>query len=95
MDAIGWLSGLLLGACALPQVIHTWKTGKTDGLSVGFLAMWLGGEVLGLIYVAGFDTIPMPLLANYAANTIAIGYLSIVKWRNKDDIQKTIPRNRT
>jgi uncharacterized protein with PQ loop repeat len=71
----GWISSISLALCAYPQVIHTWRTGKTDGLSVGFLVLWLLGEVFGLIYVTGFDTIPLPLLANYAANTLAIGYL--------------------
>ena len=85
-ELAGWLSSLALGLCAVPQVIHTWRTGKTDGISVGFLSLWLTGELLGLIYVTGFDIIPMPLLANYAANTLAIGYLVSVKWRNKDGI---------
>ena len=83
IELAGWLSSLALGLCAIPQVIHTWKTGKTDGISVGFLLLWLVGEVFGLIYLTGFDIMPMPLLVNYMANTIAISYILWKKLRSK------------
>ena len=75
MEAIGWISSLSLAICAWPQIYTTWKTGTTDGISVGFLVCWFLGEVTGLIYLIGFDTISLPLLANYTANTLGVGYL--------------------
>ena len=81
-ELAGWISTISLAICALPQVLHVWRTGKTEGLSTVFLACWLAGELFGLIYIQGFDTIPWPLLLNYAANTLAVGYLLYKKGTN-------------
>jgi len=70
IEQIGYVGGLMLAFCAVPQVYQCVKTGNADGLSKGFLLLWLGGEILMQIYVItkhGFD---MPLLINYWFNTL-------------------------
>lgn len=83
LELAGWISSFLLGACALPQVLKTWRTGNTEGLSMAFLGMWMGGELFGLLYTAGFATIPWPLVVNYGANIMMIGYLIWKKTQKK------------
>lgn len=74
-EIAGWISSAALALCALPQVLHTWRTGKTDGISLVFLTLWLVGELFGFVYIAGFDKTPWPIVVNYIANIIAIVYL--------------------
>ena len=38
-EIAGWISSAALALCALPQVLHTWRTGKTDGISLAFLTL--------------------------------------------------------
>ena len=80
-ELVGWASSICLGLCAYPQIYTTWKTGNTDGLSLWFLVCWQLGEVLGLWYVLTLTTISLPLVVNYAANTLGVGYLLWKKWR--------------
>ena len=83
IEFAGWISSLAFSLCGLPQVLHTWRTGKTDGLSTAFLVLWLSGEVFGFIYITGFEKIPLPIAANYTLNTLAIGYLMYKKYKKE------------
>jgi uncharacterized protein with PQ loop repeat len=73
METIGWLGSILLAFCGLPQAIESWKTKSSDGLTWGFLLMWLFGEIFTIIYI--FPTMILPLIFNYTANVI---FLSII-----------------
>jgi uncharacterized protein with PQ loop repeat len=75
VETIGYIAGLLLGWCALPQVIESIKRGNTIGVSKFFLWMWFSGEIGMVIYtlsVIGFDK---PLMLNYTLNIVMIGVL--------------------
>lgn len=80
VESIGWVGGLLLALCGLPQAIQTWKDKHADGLNWGFVGMWAGGEALTLVYVLEKSTLGLwPLLANYGANLL---FLSIIlRWK--------------
>jgi len=91
-EIAGWISSLAFGLSAFPQVLKTYRTKSVDDLATGMLALWIIGEVTGVIYVTGFETLPYPLLTNYIANGIGVGYLTWMKWRTYG-IQKTTPRS--
>lgn len=75
MELVGWLGGLTLASCAIPQALEcVWK-GSAAGLSVAFLVLWSVGEVLTFAYV--LPKADGPLIANYAVNIVA---LSVI-WR--------------
>jgi len=77
MEYIGWIGGILLAFCGLPQAIESWKTGKSDGLTWGFLIMWGVGELFTIVYI-----IPKwhwPLIFNYTANIIFISIIAYYK----------------
>lgn len=77
MEYIGWIGGILLAFCGLPQAIESYKTGKSDGLTWGFLIMWGIGELFTIVYI-----IPKwhwPLIFNYTANIIFISIITYYK----------------
>ena len=82
-EIAGWISSLAFGLSAFPQVLKTYRTKSVDDLANGMLILWCIGEVTGVIYALGFDRLPYPLLANYAANGIGVGYLTYMKWRTR------------
>lgn len=63
---LGWVGSVLLAFCGLPQAVHSWRTGRSDGVTWGLLVMWGLGEVLTLAYV--LPKMEMPLVFNYTAN---------------------------
>jgi uncharacterized protein with PQ loop repeat len=77
MEYIGWIGGILLAFCGLPQAIESYKLGHSRGLTWGFLIMWGVGELFTIVYV-----IPKwhwPLIFNYTANIIFIGIIVYYK----------------
>lgn len=70
LDIIGWIGGILLGLCAIPQAYHSWKTRSAVDINWMFLLMWLSGEVLLFIYI--WPQQDWPLLTNYLLNIFAI-----------------------
>lgn len=68
IENLGYVSGLLLGWCGLPQVYESIKSGNTKGVSKIFIWMWLLGEMGMTSYTLlkiGFNG---PLLLNYGIN---------------------------
>lgn len=79
---IGWLGAVCFALCALPQAIKTYRSKSIKDLSWGFLILWIVGEILCGYYVVQTTGISQaPLLANYAANGIMLGYLFYAKVR--------------
>jgi uncharacterized protein with PQ loop repeat len=68
MEFLGWIGSILLAFCGLPQAIESYKTKCSDGLTWGFLFMWLSGEILTFLYV--LPKLDLPLIFNYSANII-------------------------
>lgn len=83
-ELIGWMGSLLFAICALPQVIHTFKTRKTDDLSELFLWLWFWGEVFTLCYILIDDLASknyhIPLYFNYLFNLVLLFYLIFAKY---------------
>ena len=83
-EVIGWMGSILFAICALPQVIHTYKTRKTDDLNELFLWLWFLGEVFTLCYIFIDDitnkTYHIPLYFNYIFNLLLLFYLVFAKY---------------
>lgn len=73
MEMIGWIGSFLFAACGLPQAWECWKNGHARGLAWGFLGMWLGGEILTLIYI--LPKLDWPLVFNYTVNLAFLGVM--------------------
>ncbi|TKG90679.1 PQ-loop repeat-containing protein [Puteibacter caeruleilacunae] len=84
-ETFGWIGSILFAICGLPQVIKTWRTKKTDDLSLMFIWMWLLGEVFTLMYIAYNDVMAnqyhVPLYVNYFGNLLMAFYLLYAKYR--------------
>jgi uncharacterized protein with PQ loop repeat len=79
LELIGWIGSVLLACCGIPQAYSSHKDGHSDGISHAFLWMWAIGEVLTFTYVLGFQTLSLPLIANYAVNILVL--LVIIKYK--------------
>lgn len=80
LEAIGYIGGLLLAGCAIPQVYESYKKGNAEGVSSGLLWMWWIGEYFMLAYFLikhGWDG---PVLLNYVFNIILVGIIMKYKY---------------
>jgi hypothetical protein len=77
LDTMGWLGGVMLACCALPETYLAWKQ-KYSHLSWGMLFLWGGGEILILIPVCLKFAEPF-LIFNYLLNIILIGIICYYK----------------
>jgi uncharacterized protein with PQ loop repeat len=79
IDFIGWTGSLLLAICGLPQAYHAIKYKHANGITWGFISMWLSGEILTLIYIS--PSLNLPLLVNYSANILFLLIIIFYKVR--------------
>lgn len=86
IELFGWLGSILLAFCALPQAYYSWKLKRADHFSATFLAMWLGGEILLLIYVV--PNKDYPLILNYFLNIVFINVIVYYKLSGKSKTSK-------
>lgn len=77
LELIGWIGSIAFAICAAPQAWESYKTGKSDGITWGFLLLWLIGEIFTLIYV--WPKILWPLIFNYLGNIFFI--LIVVRYK--------------
>jgi uncharacterized protein with PQ loop repeat len=77
LNYIGWLGGIFLALCGLPQAIMSYRQGHSKGISLWFLVLWTLGEVFTLIYI--IPTLDGPLLFNYISNLLFL----VVIWKFK------------
>jgi len=84
VELIGWIGGVLLATCGLPQVIHTYKVKNVDGLSLVFVLWWWLGEFLMLVYVATAAP-KKPIIFNLIVNIFACMLLvtAFILWGKK------------
>lgn len=72
IEILGFLGTIFLILSSVPQTYLTWKTKKTEGLSLSMLLFWFFGVFFMGIYVV-LTTCQIPLLLNYGFNTVVIG----------------------
>lgn len=83
-ETIGWIGNILFAICAIPQVYKTFKTKRTNDLSVLFLWLWFSGELLTFIYIVNGDIetkdLHLPLYFNYIVNIFLATFLIYAKY---------------
>jgi len=73
----GWLASVCFSLCSVPQAWESFKNGHSNGISWGFLLLWLIGEICAIIYV--LPRRDMPLLINYIVNAFFISVIIFYK----------------
>ena len=76
-DTFGVLGSILLGASALPQAVESYRSKNSDGLTLGFIAMWWAGMVSMTIYIVPKGD--MILIANYIVNLFLVTIIARYK----------------
>lgn len=76
MDLIGYVSGIMLALCGLPEAIRSYRNKRCD-IGWGLLIMWLLGEIGLLIYET--KTLAIPRILNYCCNIIFISVMMYYK----------------
>lgn len=80
-ELIGWLGGVFLAICGLPQAYSCFKSGHAEGINPLYLWLWFWGEVLCLLYVVGWiSPLSMPLIFNYGLNIVLISIMIKYKY---------------
>jgi uncharacterized protein with PQ loop repeat len=81
IEVIGWIGGICLAVCALPQAIKSYRTKSSGDLSLTFILLWLVGELFTIGYILA-TTMQWPLLINYSFNILCLMVI-IFYWRKK------------
>jgi len=81
-EIIGWIGAGLLSLCGVPQLIKTYKTKTTKGLSFGMLLCWLLGEIFMVTYII-LTAFEWPLLVNFSTNILIVALTVILYIRYK------------
>jgi hypothetical protein len=83
-QVIGWLGSIALAACGIPLLYASIKDRSiAKNISGGFLGLWLGGEVLALMYASMLEPSKLlPLLFNYSFNIACILGILWIRWRD-------------
>jgi uncharacterized protein with PQ loop repeat len=89
MEYIGITSSVIISIMFVPQVVHTYKTKNTEGISFHFLSLNVSASILGLIYAIYYNVIPM-IIANTSAGLFSIS-LFLIKVFAKKDEKKVLP----
>jgi uncharacterized protein with PQ loop repeat len=79
IQIFGWIGQLLLGLCAAPQAIQSFKTRTSNGINPLFIIMWFCGELLSLVYVLFSLSNALPIIMNYSVNLV---FVSIILYYN-------------
>ena len=71
-ELLGYAAAILTTTSFVPQVLHTWKTRRTTGLSLGMVSIFTVGVALWLAYGIALGAWPV-----IAANAVTLA-LSLV-----------------
>lgn len=87
--ALGLLSGLLTTGAWLPQLLRTWRRGRADDISYGYLAVFAAG-VLGWLAYGLLAGQPAVVVANLVTLTL-ITALAVLKTHPRRPADRTPP----
>lgn len=80
IEILGWIGGVCLAACSIPQAYHAYKTKRTDDIVWSFLIIWLAGELFTMTYnFYLLGSWNWPLAINYVVNIVGIGIIMGMK----------------
>ena len=76
IEYLGFLAGAIGVAAYLPQVVKTWRTRETKGLSLGLIALTFTSAMLWLTY--GFLKPAWPLVFTNASMIVLTGTIIVL-----------------
>lgn len=76
-EQFGWFGAICFALCTIPQAWLSFRQKHSDGVSWGFLNLWLGGEIGMITYILGTQLDSIQLLTNYFCNLVG---LLIIIW---------------
>lgn len=76
METIGYLGGILLTICGIPEVVRTIKDGRCH-LGWNMLVLWFLGEVFMIGYA--IHLMNAPLIMNYVFNFFVVAIMLYYK----------------
>lgn len=79
VEILGWIGAACFSLCGLPQLILTVKAGNADGVSLGFLVLWITGEASMGSFMLLTGAMQPQLAVNYIVNIV--GILLILKYK--------------
>lgn len=80
IEVVGLVAAAFTTFAFLPQVVQTWRTRSTAGLSLPMLIVLAAGLALWLIYGVGIGELPV-ILAN-GATLLLVSILLVLKLRD-------------
>lgn len=75
-DLIGTIAALCTTLAFLPQVLHTWRTRDTEGISLTMYATFTTGVALWLVYGVLIASVPI-IAANVVTLVLALVILGL------------------
>jgi uncharacterized protein with PQ loop repeat len=85
MEVVAWVGSVMLAVCAAPQAFKTYHEKHAESLSIWFLGLCGGGEILLLIYTVFLRD--WALVFNYGVNLVLILIIARYKfWPKYDDV---------
>ena len=75
-DLLGYAAAVLTTVSFVPQVLHTWKTRRAGGLSLGMVAFFTLGVALWLAYGIALGAWPV-IAANAITLALAVFLLAM------------------
>ncbi len=83
LSALVGAVGVATGAAYVPQAVRIWRRRSSDDVSVLSYLLFLGGQVVYLVYGVRFSLLPIVLgmAANIAGNLAVIG--SALRFRTR------------
>ena len=88
-EAIGMMGALCTTLAFIPQVIKTWRSKSTEGLSIGLSLLFVIGTIFWLIY--GISIEELPIIISNSLTMILAGSLLVFKFiynQRPDDNKK-------
>ena len=79
IDIFGYIGAILVGILLMPQIVHTYNTKKTDGLSYIFLGISTTAAIFMLIY--GFLITSIPVMTANSMYLLCNIMLIIMKYK--------------
>jgi len=80
IEICGFIGTIFLCLCGVPQARKSFKDKNSDGLTYGFVILWLLGEIFALIYVLIVHKHDIPLLINYIFSAFTVSFISYYKF---------------
>jgi len=70
-EIIGYIAAILTTSAFIPQAWLTWKTRRTEGISLGMYSIFTTGVALWLLYGMQIGSMPV-VLANFVTLILAL-----------------------